>query len=321
LNTNEVKNNVLTYDEKNLTDKLFTESQKSVQNLNTIQVLFDSLKSIDYRWYYKKIARFKFKHKKWERWSDEEFRKMTRFKFRLKKWRIGEANEVKFNIRIRLKFDKGKTKFKMEIDNFNKFIVNTHTWRSNGFRNLRRWRDSLWDYFGWWGKTKFDLWENISPIFAVINSNLSLDDYNIFCNDGNIQVFLYEIPKFIGYWNQAHLCFGLDQVGVLKNWPSFTIYCSDMLPSNDEFVFLKSMMVVPMLRLDERRCFFVEEEQFKKCNSRFVAIRGNVYMMQKDLMDMCRRMLIKNYKIQSLIFRFPRKIERLLDKRHVEVCP
>jgi hypothetical protein len=86
---------------------------------------------------------FRFKYEKWGKWSDEVFRKMIMFKFRLKKWINGKVNEVKFNKQTRLKFDKGKTKLKMEIDSFNKFIVNTQTWRSNGFRNFRRWKDSL----------------------------------------------------------------------------------------------------------------------------------------------------------------------------------
>jgi hypothetical protein len=130
-----------------------------------------------------------------------------------------------------------------------------------------------------------------------------------------------EIPRIAAYWDQPHLCFGLDQTNVLNNWPSFTIYCSDTLPANDEFVFVKSMMVVPMLKLDEKRCFFVEEEKFKKYNSRFIPVRGNVYTMDKELMNMYRRMLIKNYRIQNLIFRFPRKIEKGTDERYVEVYP
>jgi hypothetical protein len=141
LNTKEIRNDVLIYDEEKFTDELFLNTQKTVRNL-------------DAKKYDKKFA----KSKKY----NEEFRKMTRFKYTIKK--LGD--EVKFNKKIRLRFDREKTKVKMESDNFNKFIVNTHAWRSNGFRNVRKWQESLWDYFGWWGKTKFDLWEKPIPSFC-----------------------------------------------------------------------------------------------------------------------------------------------------------
>jgi hypothetical protein len=90
------------------------------------------------------------------------------------------------------------------------------------------------------GTTRFDFLEDIYPIFAVLISNLSLDDNIIFCSNGRSEVNLYEISNLFGHWNQGHLCFGIDQVNTLSNWPSFTIYCSDMLPNNNEFFLLRS---------------------------------------------------------------------------------
>jgi hypothetical protein len=134
--------------------------------------------------------------------------------------------------------------------------------------------------FGWNADNRFGLWKNLTLIFAVINSNVSLDVYNLFCCEGKTELNIYEIPKMNGYWKQSHMCFGLDQTGILDRWPSFKIYCSDELPGNQEFVLVEQKMVVPMLMLDRDRCLFVEEEKLLKYNSRYMAIKGNIYVME-----------------------------------------
>jgi hypothetical protein len=208
----------------------------------------------------------------------------------------------------------------MEIDRFNKFVIDTHSWRSNKFKNQYRWSRSLWDVFGWSGPDRFALWEDLSQEYAVINNNLNVEEYSLMCCEGITEANIYEIPKLNGYWKQSHLCFGLDQLGTLE-WHHFKIYCSDDVPGNGEFVLWKSIMVVPMLLLDGKRCLFAEEEEMTRYNSRRSSVQGNVYMMERTLMEIYRRLLIKCYKIRCLIFRFPRKVERTGTERWVEFCP
>jgi hypothetical protein len=207
----------------------------------------------------------------------------------------------------------------MEIDKFNKFVVDTYAWRKNGTKNYRRWKDTLWDMFAWNAENRFELWDSLIPTFAVINSNIDFLSYNLFCNEDKMEVNVYEIPRLIGYWKQSRMCFGLDQSGVLSQWPSFKIYCSDELPGNDEFTLVEQKMLVPVLWFDKKRCLFVEEEEFLKFNSRYVAIRGNIWTMGKDLMEIYRRMLIKCYRLQNLIFRFPKRMIKFKDEWCIEV--
>jgi hypothetical protein len=115
----------------------------------------------------------------------------------------------------------------------------------------------LMGLFGWWGTTIFEFWKDIPPIFAVLNSNLNLDENSLFCCNWRSEVNLYEIPNLFGHCNQGHLCFGIDKVNTLRDWPNFTIYWSDMLPNNNEFFLLRSELVVLMLKLDEKRSFYI----------------------------------------------------------------
>jgi hypothetical protein len=195
-----------------------------------------------------------------------------------------ENSEVRnFPRKRRSRFKNPKPIIIMEIDRFKKFVIDTHSWRSNGFRNLYRWKRSLWDEFGWSGPDRFALWEDLPQEYAVMNRNLDVEEYSIMSCGGNSEVNVYEIPKLNGFWKQSHLCFGMDQKGDLE-WHKFKIYCSDEVPENGEFVLWKTVNLIPVLWLDRNRCLFAEEEELRRYNPRRMAIKGNVYLMEEKLM-------------------------------------